>query len=128
MNQGREWLAESDKAWDAIHRTLTDGELDWANGSFPLNHVILGGDRLYELDDYVMTLKTPQEVQAIAQALAQISEAQFRENYFRIDPDDYGVPVDEEDYSYTWSWFQGIREFYDRAAQANRSVLFTASQ
>src|SRR5689334_2722552 len=24
---------ESDKAWDAMHRALTDGELDWHNGS-----------------------------------------------------------------------------------------------
>src|SRR5262245_61904140 len=50
----RQWLAETDKAWDAIHRALTDGELGWDNGTYPLNHVILGGERLYNGDDYNM--------------------------------------------------------------------------
>ena len=75
-----------------------------------------------------MTLKTPWEVQEIAKALPQISEVQFRQDYFRIDPNEYGFPVNEDDYEYTWSWFQGIRELYYRAAKANRHVLFTASQ
>lgn len=124
----RDWLAESDKAWDAMHRTLTDGELGWDNGEFPLNHVVLGGEILYELDDYIMTLKTPEEVQEIAKALIQITEETFRKNYFEIDEDEYGFPVDESDFEYTWSWFQGVRKLYDRAALAHRWVLFTASQ
>ena len=36
-------LAESDKAWDAIHRCLTDGSLLYESGEYPLNHVICGG-------------------------------------------------------------------------------------
>ena len=32
FGERREWLAESDKAWDAIHRTLTDGKIGWDNG------------------------------------------------------------------------------------------------
>jgi hypothetical protein len=123
-----EWLAENDKAWDAIHRTLTDGQIGWDNGAFPLSHVILGGELLYELDDYIMTLKTPWEVQEIAKALPQLSEDEFRKKYFRIDPDDYGFRVNQENYEYAWFWFQGVRDLYDRAARANRSVLFTASQ
>ncbi|MHB0961506.1 MAG: YfbM family protein [Pirellulaceae bacterium] len=124
----RDWLAESDKAWDAIHRTLTDGTIGWGNGAFPLSHVILGGERIYELDDYIMTLKTPWEVKEIANSLSDVSEDQFREGYFRIDPDDYGFPVNQEDLEYTWSWFQDVHDLYDRAAKANRYVLFTASQ
>jgi hypothetical protein len=34
-------------AWDAIHRCLTDGELDPAGGEFPLNHAVLGGKQLH---------------------------------------------------------------------------------
>jgi hypothetical protein len=41
-----EWLAETDKAWDGIHCTLTDGELGCDKGTYPLNHLILGGERL----------------------------------------------------------------------------------
>ena len=124
----RDWLAESDKAWDAIHRTLTDGTIGWDNGTFPLSHVILGGEVIYDPDDYIMTLKTPWEVQEIAKALLQLSEDQFRQRYFRIDPEDYGFPVNQDDCDYTWSWFQGVRDLYDRAAKANRYILFTASQ
>ena len=128
FGEHRGWLAESDKARGAIHRTLTDGQIGWDNGSFPLNHVIIGGEILYELDDHIMTLKTPWEVREIAKALPQVSEYEFRHNYFQIDPDDYSFPVNQEDYEYTWSWFQGIRDLYYRAAKANRFVLFTASQ
>ena len=42
------FLAETDKAWDAIHRCLTDGTLACGNGSFPLNRCILGGQDLYQ--------------------------------------------------------------------------------
>ncbi len=35
-------VAELVQSWDALHRSLTDGKLDYTNGSFPLNHVIMG--------------------------------------------------------------------------------------
>jgi Domain of unknown function (DUF1877) len=124
----RDWLAESDKAWDAIHRTLTDGKIAWDNGEFPLSHVILGGDVIYELDDYIMSLKTPWEVKVIADALREVTEEAFRQQYYAIDQKDYGVAVREEDYEYTWLWFQRVRDLYYRAADAGRHVLFTASQ
>jgi hypothetical protein len=40
-------FAESDKAWDAMHRVLTDGHLTWDGGIYPLNHAVLAGDLLY---------------------------------------------------------------------------------
>jgi hypothetical protein len=122
------WLAETDKAWDAIHRTLTDGEIRWDNGKYPLNHVILGGELLYTRDDYIVSLKTPAQVRDVAASLQDVAEEQFREAYFRIDPSSYGFSVGEEDFRYTWSWFQPLREFYCRAAEAGRYVLFTADQ
>jgi hypothetical protein len=124
----KEWLAETDKAWDAIHRTLTDGELAWDNGAYPLNHAILGGELLYTSDDYIMSLKTPAEVLDIAAALRPLSEEDFRKAYFHIDPGSYGFPVSEEDFKYTWSWFQSLRDFYYRTAEAGLYVLFTADQ
>jgi hypothetical protein len=33
-----EWLYQTDKAWDAIHRCLTDGRLTLGNGEYPLNY------------------------------------------------------------------------------------------
>jgi hypothetical protein len=120
--------AESDKSWDAMHRTLADGQLAWIGGEYPLNHIVLAGELLYTESDYIMSLKTPQQVQDIAAALPGITEAEFRRRYFAMDPKSYGFPPSEEDFGYTWEWFQGVRELYARAAKEGRYVLFTADQ
>lgn len=123
-----ELLAETDKAWDAIHRALTDGQLNWDGGVYPLNHVILGGEPLYMAQDYIMSLKSPQQVRDIAAALRAIDEAEFRRRYFAINAADYGSPVDEQDFAYTWEWFQNVPRLYEKAADMKRHVLFTADQ
>jgi hypothetical protein len=120
--------AESDKAWDAMHRTLADGELSWDGGEYPFGHVVLAGELLYSQPDYIISLKTPQQVRDIAAALPAITEAEFRRRYFAIDADSYGFPLTEEDFGYTWDWFQGVRELYQRAAAEGRFVLFTVDQ
>jgi hypothetical protein len=119
---------ETDKAWDAIHRSLTDGSLGWLSGEYPLNHVIFGGEALYSEDDYILSLKSPEQVRDAAAALRGISKEKLRAGYDDIDPDSYGMPLSDEDFEYTWDWFQGVVEFYQRAAAAGHSVLFTADQ
>ncbi len=119
---------ESDKAWDAMHRVLSDGKLTWDGGSFPLNHAVLAGDLLYFGSDYIMSLKTPEQVKAIAEALPTVSFGDFRSRYFSIDAEDYGFSLTDDDLSYTWEWFQGVREFYTAASNSQRYVLFTADQ
>jgi hypothetical protein len=120
--------AECDKAWDAMHRTLSDGGLTWDGGDYPLNHVVLGGERLYSESDFIMVLKTPDLVRDVAAALPGLTEAEFRRRYFAIDSDSYGLAPSEEDFAYTWDYFQGVREFWMRAASEGRHVLFTADQ
>lgn len=120
--------AESDKSWDAMHRTLANGRLSWNGGEYPLNHAVLAGELLYTDSDYIMSLKTPQQVRDIAAALPAITEAEFRRRYFAIDADSYGCPLTEEDFGYTWEYFQSVRELYQRAATEGRFVLFTADQ
>lgn len=121
-------VAESDKSWDALHRLMADGSLDNDGGTYPLNHVVLGGEQLYTADDYIMSLKSPDQVDAISSALSSLSETEFRERYFKIDPIDYDADLSEEDLDYTWSWFTGIRDLYVRAADEGRYILFTADQ
>lgn len=121
-------LAESDKAWDAMHRSLADGSLSWEGGEYPLNHVVLGGEQLYTETDFVMVLKTPAQVRDVAAALPRITRQELRRRYFVIDPDEYGMPVSEEDFEYTWEWFQNVCEFWKLAAEEGRYVLFTADQ
>lgn len=120
--------AESDKSWDAMHRTLADGQLSWDGGQYPLNHTVLAGELLYTESDYIMSLKTPQQVRDAAAALTAITEEVFRQRYFAIDAKNYGMPVSEEDFGYTWEWFQGVRDLFIRAAKEGRFVLFTADQ
>jgi hypothetical protein len=122
------YMAESDKAWDAMHRSLADGLLEYEGGSYPLSHVVLGGLPLYGQDDYIMSLKTPAQVRDVAIAIADITQEQFRERYNTIDPAEYGFDLSDEDFQYTWEWFQAIRTLYQTAASEGRHVLFTADQ
>jgi hypothetical protein len=79
-----DWLQETDKAWDAIHRCLTDGTLSFESIS-PFHKCILGGRQLYNA-------------------------------------------LSDEDFGYTWGWFEPLKEFFARAAHARRSVVFTVDQ
>ncbi len=122
------YLAESDKSWDAMHRLLTDGELTWNGGEYPLNHTILGGELLYSNSDYIMSLKSPNQVMDVHNALKELTEDDFKKRYFRINPDSYGFPLSDEDCQYTWEYFHDVRELYVRATIDGRYVLFTADQ
>jgi hypothetical protein len=122
------YAAQSDKAWDAMHRTLADGYLNWDGGQYPLNHVVLAGELLYTADDYIMSLKNPAQVRDIAAALEGMTENDFRERYNRIPASNYDAELGDADFAYTWSWFQHVRELYRRAAAEGRPVLFTADQ
>lgn len=125
---GGPWAVETDKAWDAIQRCFGNGELAWEGGDYPLSHIILGGVSLYDGDDYVISHKTPEHVRAIAATIGSVTEADVRARYRQIDPDRYGMDLSEEDEGYTWEWFSGLIEFYMRAAEAGRHVLFTVDQ
>ncbi|MFT4172797.1 MAG: YfbM family protein [Rhodocyclaceae bacterium] len=122
------YAAESDKAWDAMHRLLADGTLAPNGGAYPLNHAVLGGESLYSDVDYIMSLKTPAQVQAISAALAAMTETEFRRRYDGIDADSYDSALSDEDFEYTWEWFQSVRDLYARAATEGRYVLFTVDQ
>jgi len=88
----------------------------------------LGGSHHYEGEDYVVAHIRADDVVAVAAALNAVDEEWLRERYDRIDADDYqGVP-DDEDFDYTWYYLQQVREFYNRAAAAGRSVIFTVDQ
>ena len=119
---------DSDKAWDDIHRALTDGRFGTSNGSYPRNHVIMGGESLYGKSDWIIILKTLDQVRDIANSIDLISENEFRQGYFQIDPDECGWEIDENGFTYSWEYFLEIRMFYRRAADLKRFVLFTASQ
>ena len=120
-----EWLFETDKAWDAIHRSLTDGKLEWENGIFPLKEVIIGGKNIYKGDDYIISIVTPQNVPIVAKALEKIDKKILQQGYSQIEQSDYDEEVGEEDFEYTWSSFKGLPQLFSKASLAGRAVIFT---
>jgi hypothetical protein len=124
----RDKTCELVNAWDAIHRTLTDGKLDWNNGTYPLNHFILGGEIVYTQPNYIMTLKSPQQVSDIFEKFDSVTEDVFKTKYFQIDKASYGLDTSDEDFDYTWTWFTQSRDFWKLASEEKRYVLFTADQ
>jgi hypothetical protein len=121
-------MAQSDKAWDAMHRCLSNGDLTYETGSEPLRFVVMGGEPLYFKDDYIMSLKTPDQVRAVAQALPAITQEELFRRYDAMDAKKYGCPKSDEDRAYTWEWFQEVAALFQKAAADGRFVLFTASQ
>lgn len=95
-------LPESDKSWDAMHRALGDGKLDGETGPYPLSHVVLGGQQLYDGDDYILVLKDPKMLHDIAQALASVTKERLRAGYDAMDTKAYGFEPSDEDFEYTW--------------------------
>jgi uncharacterized protein DUF1877 len=119
---------ETDKAWDAIHRCLSEGSLAVTAGSYPLNRCVLGGRHLYEGENYIIALVQPHEVKDVASALAAIDQDWMRARYSALASTDYAMFVSEDDFDYTWGWFQELRAFYQKAANAGRTVIFTVDQ
>jgi len=140
-----EFLQESDKAWDPIHRCLGDFPPDtpWFypvdpksgayalpedHGTYPLKLCVLGGKRLQtDEHDYFIRLIEPHEVLDIVPAMRVIDKAWIREKYFahcRGAWPEYG----EEDVEYTWEYFQLLRDFFARMAGNGRAIIFTADQ
>lgn len=116
---------DTDKAWDAIHRCLTDGTLDPDGGAYPWSHAVLGGRHL-SVDWYVVYVSAA-EVRDVAGALRTVDRTWLRRRFDAIDRRDYDGARDDEDFEYTWNNFVDVQTFYERAAAAARSVIFTAT-
>ncbi|GAA3265545.1 YfbM family protein [Dactylosporangium vinaceum] len=119
---------ETDKAWDAIHRCLSDGTLGCGRRLSPLDMAVLGGGHHYEGDDYVVAHVLADEVTQVAEALESVNETWMRQRYDRIDPASYQGLLSDEDFAYTWHWFTQVCDFYRKAAVAGRAVIFTVDQ
>jgi hypothetical protein len=116
---------QSDKAWDAIHRCLTDGRLLYESGPFPLAYAVLGGAPQDAGDDYTACLVQPEQVNKASAALNKITEAWMRRRYATLRKTDYRAQMSDQDFEYTWENFVGLRAFFAKAAEAGRAVLFT---
>lgn len=137
-----EYVCELDKSWDAMHRMLTDGNLNFENKFPPLCNVIFGGEFVYGLmrqtsgeviisegeEDEYMILKTPRQVAEIAKDLPKRTKEECRKCYDMIDSEDYGMQPDEEDFEYTWEYLKDSFDFWKKAAEEKGYVLFTVDR
>lgn len=120
------FVCETDKAWDAIHRCLTDGTLLYVSGEYPLNHCICGGRQLFRGPDYTVSYVAARQVKDVAKGLSKITKVWMRKRYDKLDPEEYDeVEMGDEDFVYTWENFLDLRRFYKKAADAGRAVIFT---
>ena len=121
-----------DKAWDAIHRALTNGKLEYGGKNPPGCWVILGGEVLRGSqegeEDYIVTCKSPNQVKQVFQFLAALTRKKFRKLYFAIDPEEYGFELSEEDFEYTWYYLSDSIPFWKNAAEQGLWVLFDVDQ
>lgn len=125
-------IFDVDKAWDAIHRALTNGKLEYGNANVPGCWVILGGevlrgDQVGE-EDYIVVCKSPAMVRRVDKFLQGLTEKKFRKLYFAIDPEEYGFELSEDDFEYTWSNLEGSFPFWHSAAEKGLWVLFDVDQ
>lgn len=118
---------DSDKAWDGLHRCLSDGTLDPDAGTRPLNLAFFGGEMLNEEDDYVVVLLGPKEVVDVGAALASVTPAWITERYRALDFPEYSEGKSDEDLDYLVSSFHGLPAFFAAAAKKKLSVIFTVS-
>ena len=121
-----------DKAWDAIHRALNGSRLEYGNDNAPACWVILGGevlrgDREGE-EDYIVTLKSPEQVKQVDQFLQGLTEEAFRKLYFAIDEEAYGYDLSEDDFDYTWGNLEDSKPFWHNAAEQGLWVIFDVDQ
>ncbi|MCX7748811.1 MAG: YfbM family protein [Clostridia bacterium] len=121
------WLCETDQSWDAMHRCFAGGKLEVHGGKPPLNAIIFGGEILNTKPDYYVAFKSSALVKEIAKEISGITKEEIRELYNRIGSD-YQGEINDEDFEYTWEWFQCVRTFYVEVAQSQRDVIFTVDQ
>src|SRR5688572_23606666 len=76
-----DWLAECDKAWDAMHRALGDGTLVPLDGDDPLGQVVLGTGSMMDDEDAWVSLVPPDDVPDVARALDALDAEAFALRY-----------------------------------------------
>lgn len=122
---------EMDKAWEPIHRCLTNDhgstyDFNPKAGSRPLNLCVLGGELLLQDGYRSIALVCPEDVAALATALLALHEDWFRERFFGL-PDNQFHEIDEESFEWTWEHFRLLPPFFSAAAQAGHAVVCTIS-
>ena len=123
-----EYIQENiEEEWDAMHRCFAEGRLELSGGTSPLNSIIFGGEILNSESDYYVSLKNNTLVKEIAKDISLVSREKLRSLYNEI-TNDYQGELTDEDFEYTWDWFEDVKNFYIKVVQSKRDVIFTVDQ
>ena len=111
-------LYETHKAWDPLHRVLSDGGV--------LENAVLGGRRLLPAGrGYTVVLVTPDDVRSVAAGLLPLGAQWLTGRLQQLATEGYAGAHDEDALRECWRHLCGLRDFYVRAAEQHRAVLFT---
>lgn len=121
-------VLECGKAWDPIHRVLTDGTLSRESDDFPNDHCVLGGRRLHEGADFEVIMVRPDIVILVAESLHKMKRAEFSEKYLALDPEQYGHVPTETEGDAVWAMFKLIRQLFEDASGDHAAVVFTVKR
>jgi len=124
-----------DKSWDAMHRILSGGWLDFEHGDEVLKACVIGGRQLSERNTWIMSYVWPNLVKRVSDAITDLSRDWFRSQYFALYTNPpglfvfrYEVDLDEQDFEYTWEYFTMARDFCGRMAERGLASVFAADQ
>lgn len=121
----RDWLVETDKAWEPIHRSLTGGTFLY--GDSVAHRCVLGDGGIHEGDAFIIVPLRPREVAEVAAFIGSIDEAALRRGYAEIDAAEY-LEWCDEDFQYAWENFVDLRAFFVKAAAHGRATVFSVYQ
>lgn len=115
-----------DQSWDGLHFLLSQvGE----EHDPSLVETVLGGSQLPQDPNFIVGfVKSPLQVAEIAQSLTKLSE-EFLYRYFQVDTMNElslypHTDWQEEDFHYLYSYFIGLSNYYQQAAQQKKAMVF----
>lgn len=128
FEEGESPYVDFDKAWDALHRCLGDGESVIPGAGTPLAHAVFGSVPLMEHEETetFAGLLPADEVPQVADAVEAVDAAWLRARFTALGETDYDGPGDEDDFDYTWDTLVELRRFLRTAAENGSAVVFTA--
>jgi hypothetical protein len=117
---------EIDTAWKEIHASLTSTTAPWKQYESVVAHCILSDQQLYNGNEFIVSFISRERVSAIAEVLLSITEDDFRIVFFDVQTFTIGEPITAEHFQYHWTWFDVMRQFFQRTKKKRRAILFTA--
>ncbi|WP_077147646.1 DUF1877 family protein [Sphingopyxis sp. KK2] len=123
------FATETDKAWPLIHASLqgSNPEADGLERLYdkPVSWAVLGREFLDSDPNYLIALIQSRDVAAVASLLKSVSADDIIDRLGAA-IDHFGCKnVGAAEARYAGEWFPNLEQFFQRAAEAKRHVIFT---